>query len=162
MGHTPLMKLRSYHDNWSRSDPDEVLVERVQYAESVQVRTDWKQKLDEAIGLREVVQESNKVFEMETLSMETFLVPSITAGATSPSWNHENSFTGKVTCSVPFSVFSHAPCFLWATDVPPQLLWTAATWSPLAVQKVFGLASAMIRGVSTIPRYSKLDLKQLQ
>lgn len=73
------------------------------YAESAQVREEWKQKLEEAMGLRKVVQESNKVFEVETLSSDTFLVPSITSGQAAPSWNLENSFTGKVTCSVPFS-----------------------------------------------------------
>lgn len=73
------------------------------YAESAQVRSEWKQKLDEAMGLRKVVQESNKVFEVETLSSDTFLVPSIASGQAAPSWNLENSFTGKVTCSVPFN-----------------------------------------------------------
>ncbi|KAH9959705.1 hypothetical protein BGW80DRAFT_1366979, partial [Lactifluus volemus] len=33
--------------------------------------------LQEAIGLRKVVQESNKVFEVETLSSDTFFVPSM-------------------------------------------------------------------------------------
>ena len=74
------------------------------YAESAQVRAEWNQKLEEALGLRKVVQESNKVFEIETLSADTFLVPSMLTGAATPSWNHENSFTGKVTCSVPFSM----------------------------------------------------------
>jgi hypothetical protein len=74
------------------------------YAESSTVRAEWKQKLEEAIGLRKVVQESNKVFEIETLSVDTFLVPSVRAGTPAPTWNHENSFTGKVTCSVPFSM----------------------------------------------------------
>jgi hypothetical protein len=73
------------------------------FSESPQARAEWKQKLEEAIGLRKVVQESNKVFEMEPLSTDTFFVPAISASATTPSWNHENSFTGKVTCSVPFS-----------------------------------------------------------
>ncbi|KAK0214906.1 CNH domain-containing protein [Armillaria fumosa] len=73
------------------------------YAESSQVRSEWKQKLDEAMGLRKVVQESNKIFEVETLSSDTFLVPSIASGQAAPSWNIENSFTGKVTCSVPFN-----------------------------------------------------------
>jgi hypothetical protein len=73
------------------------------YAETSAARLEWKTKLEEAIGLRKVVQESNKVFEIETLSMDTFLVPSMLAGATTPSWSHENSYTGKVTCSVPFS-----------------------------------------------------------
>jgi len=31
------------------------------FAESLQARAEWKQKLEEAIGLRNVVQESNKV-----------------------------------------------------------------------------------------------------
>ncbi|KAI0358188.1 Dbl-like domain-containing protein [Trametes cingulata] len=72
------------------------------FAESAQARSEWKQKLEEAIGLRKVVQDSNKVFEIETLSADTFLVPAMgpTSGA---SWNHENAFTGKVTCSVPFT-----------------------------------------------------------
>ena len=75
------------------------------YAENQQARAEWKQKLQEAIGLRKIVQESNKVFEIETLSADTFLVPSMMAGVSSPSWNHEKSFTGKVTCSAPFSMF---------------------------------------------------------
>ena len=73
------------------------------YAESAQARNEWKQKLDEALGLRKVVQESNKVFEVETLSADTFVVPSMITNASSPAWNQENAYTGKVTCSVPFS-----------------------------------------------------------
>ena len=73
------------------------------FADSAQIRSEWKQKLDEAMGLRQVVQESNKVFEIETLSTDTFLVPALVSGTTAPSWNQENSFTGKVTCSVPFN-----------------------------------------------------------
>jgi hypothetical protein len=73
------------------------------YAESSQARHEWKQKLDEALGLRKVVQESNKVFEVETLSADTFQVPSVMANTTSPTWNQDMAYTGKVTCSVPFS-----------------------------------------------------------
>ncbi|KAK1225868.1 Rho guanine nucleotide exchange factor [Marasmius sp. AFHP31] len=73
------------------------------YSESAQSRTEWKSKLEEALGLRQVVQEANKVFEMETLSADTFLIPSVTGQAAPPAWNQENSFTGKVTCSVPFN-----------------------------------------------------------
>jgi RHO1 GDP-GTP exchange protein 1/2 len=76
------------------------------YAESAQVRAEWKVKLDEALGLRKAVQDNNKVFEVETLSNDTFLVPSLInngGNATPPAWNHENSFTGKVTCTVPLS-----------------------------------------------------------
>ena len=71
------------------------------FAETAQARLEWKTKLEEAIGLRKVVQESNKVFEVETLSIDTFLAPSILP--TNPSWNNDNILTGKVTCSVPFS-----------------------------------------------------------
>lgn len=73
------------------------------YAESSQARSEWKDKLQEAIGLRKVVQESNKVFEVETLSSDTFVVPSMLGAPTNHSWNTESAFTGKVTCSVPFS-----------------------------------------------------------
>jgi hypothetical protein len=73
------------------------------YAESAQARSEWKDKLQEAIGLRKVVQESNKVFEVETLSSDTFVVPSMLGAPTNHSWNMDNAFTGKVTCSVPFS-----------------------------------------------------------
>jgi len=73
------------------------------YAESSQARSEWKEKLQEATGLRKVVQESNKVFEVETLSSDTFVVPSMLTAQTNHSWNTESSFTGKVTCSVPFS-----------------------------------------------------------
>ncbi|KAF7371040.1 hypothetical protein MSAN_00738200 [Mycena sanguinolenta] len=72
------------------------------YAESAQARAEWQQKLQEALGLRHVVQESNKVFELEMLSTDTFLVPSLVTPATQPAY-HENSLTGKVTCSVPFT-----------------------------------------------------------
>ncbi|THU88754.1 Dbl homology domain-containing protein [Dendrothele bispora CBS 962.96] len=75
----------------------------VLYAESAQARLEWEQKLKEALTIRKVVQESNKVFEMEMLSSDTFLVPSVVGAASPPSWNQENSFTGKVTCSVPFN-----------------------------------------------------------
>ena len=44
---------------------------------------------------------------MEPLSTDTFFVPTLSASNTAPSWNHENAFTGKVTCSVPFS--EHIP-----------------------------------------------------
>ncbi|KAJ3993116.1 Dbl homology domain-containing protein, partial [Lentinula boryana] len=83
------------------------------YAESASARSEWKEKLEEAVGLRKVVQESNKVFEIETLSSDTFLVPSMglggnergdrgaAGGGLGPSY--ENAFTGKVTCSVPFN-----------------------------------------------------------
>ena len=72
------------------------------YAESSQIRNDWKSKLEEALGLRKVVQESNKVFEVEYLSMDTFIMPPISAAA-GPTWNQDSQYTGKVTCSVPFS-----------------------------------------------------------
>lgn len=77
------------------------------FAESAQARNDWKAKLDEAVGLRKVVQESNKVFEIETLSADTFLVPAMMPSGGSQSWNQENAYTGKVTCSVPFSEYRY-------------------------------------------------------
>ncbi|KAJ7623683.1 signal transducer [Roridomyces roridus] len=73
------------------------------FSESAQARSEWKQKLDEALGIRKVVQESNRVFEIETLSADTFMMPSIQVASASQQWNQDTSFTGKVTCSVPFN-----------------------------------------------------------
>lgn len=73
-------------------------------ADSAHSRAEWKQKLEEAMGLRKVVQESNKVFETETLSNSTFniqpvsSVPSVLA-----TWSEGGLITGKVTCSIPFN-----------------------------------------------------------
>lgn len=74
------------------------------YVDTAQSRSDWKQKLEEAMGLRAVVSESNRVFEIETLSIETFLIPPVNLAPTStPSWHDMGNYTGKVSCSVPFS-----------------------------------------------------------
>ena len=80
------------------------------YAESAAARNEWKQKLDEALGIRKVVQDSNKVFEVETLSADTFLVPSVLAGPSSPSYNQDSALTGRVTCSIPFSTCNMIYC----------------------------------------------------
>lgn len=119
------------------------------FAESAQIRNEWKQKLDEAIGLRKVVQESNKVFEIETLSADTFLMPSIVPGGGAPAWTHENAFTGKVTCSVPFS----EPIFFISARFFQRLLYqlplTVEVLLLSGVQKGYGLDFGMILGVSS-------------
>lgn len=82
----------------------------VLFAESAQIRSEWKEKLEHAIGLRKVVQESNKAFEVETLSSDTFLMPLYANTAQGPAWEQGNTLTGRVTCSVPFSEDHSAPC----------------------------------------------------
>ena len=72
------------------------------YAETSRARLEWKAKLEEAIELRKVVQESNKVFEVETISVDTFFAP-ILGGNTDLSWDNDGNLGGKVTCYVPFS-----------------------------------------------------------
>mgnify|MGYP001493702625 CR=1 FL=1 len=76
------------------------------YTETERARAEWKMRLEEALGLRAVVSESNRVFEIETLSIETFLIPPLNLAAVTPGWHDVNTFTGKVTCSVPFSALS--------------------------------------------------------
>jgi hypothetical protein len=71
------------------------------YAESSASREEWRRKLEEALGLRKVVQESNKVFEIESLSVDTFRVPGMIGS--NPGLLEPVPFTGDVTCSVPFS-----------------------------------------------------------
>ncbi|KAG5730352.1 Rho1 guanine nucleotide exchange factor 1 [Termitomyces sp. T112] len=73
------------------------------YAESSRARLKWKQKLDDAFALRKIAQESNKVFELRTLSAATFVSSPLTATTTFPARNQDNAFIRKVTCSVPFS-----------------------------------------------------------
>jgi RHO1 GDP-GTP exchange protein 1/2 len=87
------------------------------YAESAQSRLEWKQKLEEAMGLRKAVQDNNKVFEVETLSVDTFVVPSVLTTTPTPSWNQENQFTGKVTCSVPFGEYLYLRQKIHVLDV---------------------------------------------
>lgn len=84
----------------------------VLYAESAQSRSEWKEKLEHAVALRKVVQDSNKAFEVETLSADTFLMPLYANASQGPAWEQNNTFTGKVTCSVPFSEFlSFSECW---------------------------------------------------
>ena len=116
------------------------------YAESSQARLEWKAKLEEAIGLRKVVQESNKVFEVETLSVDTFFAPTLMANA-GPSWNNDGNFTGKVTCSVPFSKQSWISTIFNADVAGLQPPLTVVVWWQLDVRKECGLGSGMIHGV---------------
>ena len=119
------------------------------YAESAQIRTEWKNKLEEALGLRKIVQESNKVFEVEYLSRDTFIMPPMSsAGAAGPSWNQDSQLTGRVTCSVPFSELSTilgiCHVLIWS-----QTLLTDGLLSRLGVPKVYGLDLDMIQSVSS-------------
>ena len=118
------------------------------YAESSQIRNEWKNKLEEALGLRKIVQESNKVFEVEYLSMDTFIMPPMSA-ASGPSWNQDSQFTGRVTCSVPFSE-SYTILGTSRVLIRSQILLTDVFLSRLDVPKVYGLDLGMIQSVSNI------------
>jgi hypothetical protein len=121
------------------------------YAESAQIRSEWQKKLVDALGLRKAIQDSNKVFEVEYLSRDTFIIPSIAQGANGPTWNQDSQFTGKVTCSVPFS---QSLLFLFCITLDVQYVLFLQTLrmdvhlSLLVVRKVFGLDSDMILNVS--------------
>lgn len=80
------------------------------FTESAQERLDWQIKLEEAIGLRKVSKESNKVFEMKTLSADTFFTPTLQANPGSFA-SDGGIFTGKVTCSIPFSTQSQCSAY---------------------------------------------------
>ena len=115
------------------------------YAESYQIRSEWKKKLEEALGLRKIVQESNKVFEVECLSTDTFIMPPMSAGAAGPTWNQDSQFTGRVTCSVPFSESSIilGLVLIWSQTLPMDVLL-----SRLGALKVYGSDLDMIQSVS--------------
>ncbi|KAH8833415.1 CNH domain-containing protein [Flagelloscypha sp. PMI_526] len=81
----------------------------VLFAESAAAREEWKQKLEEAFGLRKVIQESNNVFELMTLSIDTFSSPSMINGigiknGLMKQQSYMENYTGRVTCSVPFDM----------------------------------------------------------
>ncbi|EKM81602.1 hypothetical protein AGABI1DRAFT_54457, partial [Agaricus bisporus var. burnettii JB137-S8] len=73
------------------------------YAETSQSRSEWQAKLNHALAMHKAVQDSNKVFEVETLSADTFSMPLLPTAASGPAWSQDNAITGKVTCSVPFN-----------------------------------------------------------
>ncbi|KAH8833423.1 CNH domain-containing protein [Flagelloscypha sp. PMI_526] len=80
------------------------------FADSAAARTEWKQKLEQALMLRRVAQESSKIFEIEVISDGTFLSPSMLRGVGGGSRveleqhaSYEGGYIGRVTCSVPFS-----------------------------------------------------------
>jgi len=73
------------------------------YAETTHTRAEWKNKLEEALGSRKIVQGFNKVFEIEYLSRDTFIMPSLALNNAGQAWTQENTFTGKVSCSFRFS-----------------------------------------------------------
>ena len=117
----------------------------------------------DALGLRKAIQDSNKVFEVEYLSRDTFIIPSITQGANGPTWNQDSQFTGKVTCSVPFSQFLLFFFFFFffffflhrcgsSMSVVLQTLPMDVLWLLLVVRKVFGLDSDTIPNVSDATR----------
>lgn len=79
----------------------------VLWAETEATRAEWREKLQEAKTLSDVVADGNKVFELGELSKgtltksHTYAPPptnSRTAAEPSP-------FSGQVTCSVPFCTF---------------------------------------------------------
>ncbi|KAE9393016.1 hypothetical protein BT96DRAFT_999818 [Gymnopus androsaceus JB14] len=80
------------------------------YAESAAASAEWGAKLQDALGVRRVVQASNTVFEVEILSGDTFLPPAGVGGASGGAGggvlggrSQDGMITGKVTCSVPFN-----------------------------------------------------------
>ncbi|KAG5643359.1 hypothetical protein DXG03_001041 [Asterophora parasitica] len=65
------------------------------YAESSATRGEWKEKLEEATGLRKVVQDANKVFESENLSVQTFSVAPLGHAVSPPTLGDSNPITGQ-------------------------------------------------------------------
>lgn len=72
------------------------------FTESEKARTEWHRKLQEALGLRRVIIESNKVFEMDALSQDMFLVPSAPNAPVIQPLGDAPVNGGRITCSVPF------------------------------------------------------------
>lgn len=126
----------------------------VLYAESAQSRANWKAKIEEALGTKE----SNKVFEIERLSSDTFMVQNLLGGPASPParWNGETPLTGKVTCLVPFSKLLEF-IIVVLLMVPFQLQQMGGGLLPLGVPRVSGQGLGMILNVSVSQVVIHLD-----
>ncbi|KAH8826429.1 CNH domain-containing protein [Flagelloscypha sp. PMI_526] len=81
------------------------------FVESPAARAEWSRKLGEALTLRKVFQETNKVFGVKTLSIDTFLLPNTRKGPEGSvngsghvrQLSYPGSYTGRITCSVPLA-----------------------------------------------------------
>ena len=70
------------------------------WTDSYATRAEWQERLQHAKVLRTEVNDATKVFEMIPLSEGTFwMAPNYAA----PKVDGESSYTGRVTCSAPFS-----------------------------------------------------------
>ncbi|KAH8810365.1 hypothetical protein DL96DRAFT_1759947 [Flagelloscypha sp. PMI_526] len=69
------------------------------YVPSVLTRSEWRDKFDEALGLRNIVRHAERLFEIEYLTRETFSFPS-PLNTLHRSCNSLQ--TRKITCSAPF------------------------------------------------------------
>lgn len=70
------------------------------WTDSYAARADWQEKLQHAKVLRNEVNDAGKVFEMTPLSLDSFfMAPNYAA----PRSDTETLFTGRVSCSCPFS-----------------------------------------------------------
>lgn len=93
----------------------------VLWAETEAARTEWRDKLQEAKTLSDVVADGNKVFELGelskgTLSKSTTYAPPPTNSRTAA---EPSPFAGQVTCSVPFCSSRLA---IWAASFSGQRL----------------------------------------
>jgi len=82
------------------------------YVESGQICSEWQKKLVDVLGLQKAVQDSNKVFEVEYLSRDTFIIPSITQGANGSTWNQDSQFSSWAESDV-FGAFQSVLAFFF-------------------------------------------------
>jgi hypothetical protein len=124
----------------------------VLWAETEAARTEWRDKLQEAKTLSDVVADGNKVFELGELSKGTLAKSNTYAPPPTNSRTaaEPNPFAGQVTCSVPFCASREVICrqcrSCSSADALTTLLIqaraTAAASSPSAARRVSGSACA--------------------
>ncbi|KAH9965640.1 hypothetical protein BGW80DRAFT_1344477 [Lactifluus volemus] len=73
------------------------------YAESTQARSDWKESFRKRLGCARSCRSRTRCSKSRRSARTPFVVPSMLSPPGNQSWNTEIAFTGKVTCSVPFS-----------------------------------------------------------
>jgi hypothetical protein len=91
------------------------------WTDSYAARADWQEKLQHAKVLRNEVNDAGKVFEMSPLSLDSFfMAPNYAA----PRSDSDTPFTGRVSCSCPFSKLTSST----QADVPQPPLMDDPWW----------------------------------
>ncbi|OBZ74537.1 Rho1 guanine nucleotide exchange factor 1 [Grifola frondosa] len=112
------------------------------FADSVEDREEWKRKLDEAISIRKIVQDRNRVFRLETLIPDALCAPGSMKSL-------PNMITGKITCSLPFTTSDGRNLIAFGSE---EGIWIGTHHDPNSLRRVLHIP--MVTQCSVLVEYS--------